>query len=988
MKKFGIYLLAAALAVAGPARAAEAPEEVPEGSAVLILQVGSDWCVAGDAVQRVFESDAFKALLPDTAIRVLYDEMEEPTPEVAERNKALADIVVRTRRFPALTCYTDRHVYAQLDGLPQDITADALAQRIAVATAGKDAAERLFAEGKYGEGFDILARQMGPFHFDALTKGRVAYEEEWKKLSDAGTAEARGWLAHFTMKEGVKTVTNANAFREQKDFAGGRAYIADLRALPAAHLSLSQRQAIEMAEYALWRTETDEAARQKCRGLLEKVLAMGRDTLWGQAALGYLKMGGADIASRPVTRAAVRPRPLVTRAADWQPPRFPLADVTPREGDARAIARYAVLTAVGAAGWDAVAADAAFPAFWAAFSNDQGWMEDFVWSGPSDYPQAFKALLELWYQDDGRWTAPCGRRFMTALALSYPEKDAAWLADVLDAYRATWADGLLQKAALTQPVWQWRYALHQGHRSVNTDDMAAQQRFLSRFVNVPPKEYGGVCWMLDYNAFNCFGETVQGPLYYKPWEVAGEWCRRRYSYFIGGVCGELSKFGCASANAHGVPSCTCGQPGHCAYTYRRPGGTWEIGYGVTYPSRLHLSFWGGDDLWTYVEALEGTFGGTRAADRYLTLATATGGAAAEAFFRKAVAANPRHYNAWRMYGAWLAQNNRPLADYRAMAFDAARALPSRQPLWDVLTPYLTRVVNEQGASALAAEVAALAPLLRQPEAALAEESDFKLIIAAWTGPFAKDTETCLAVARALLDAQYGTRDYFTQTLAWGAETLMDTAARLDAFIAAIEAAVRTGVKGAGAGAALDFNPLIMSASKAGNLAAFRQLAALRDKLAPCREKGRPYPKTDFGGQLLSDAGLLQTSSTSQWDRPEDYPRALDATPAGEYAFHTDKEKAPWALVTLAGPAEVRGLVLVNRSNGSNGGRQTPIAVQVSEDGRAWRTVFADGEARSVYRVDLRAAAPQAKYVKVLREPEAQDNYFHLRKILVYGKKLY
>ena len=93
-------------------------------------------------------------------------------------------------------------------------------------------------------------------------------------------------------------------------------------------------------------------------------------------------------------------------------------------------------------------------------------------------------------------------------------------------------------------------------------------------------------------------------------------------------------------------------------------------------------------------------------------------------------------------------------------------------------------------------------------------------------------------------------------------------------------------------------------------------------------------------------------------------------------------------MTLAGPAEVRGLVLVNRTNGSNGGRQTPIAVQVSEDGRAWRTVFADGEVRATYRVDLRAAAPQAKFIKVLREPEAQDNYFHLRKILVYGKKLY
>ena len=266
---------------------------------------------------------------------------------------------------------------------------------------------------------------------------------------------------------------------------------------------------------------------------------------------------------------------------------------------------------------------------------------------------------------------------------------------------------------------------------------------------------------------------------------------------------------------------------------------------------------------------------------------------------------------------------------------------------------------------------------------MTEEADFKSIIAAWTGPFAKDAEASLAVARALLKAQYGTRDYFTQTLAWGAETLTGTEAGLAAFVAAIEAAVA-----GGGDAKLDFNPMILSVSKAGNLMAFRQLAALRDRLAPCREAGQPYPKEDFGGQLLSDAGLLQTSTTSLWDHPEDYPRALDATPAAEYAFHTDKEKDPWALVTLAGPAEVRGIVLVNRTNGTNGWRQTPIAVQVSEDGSAWRTVFTDAEARAVYRVDLAAAAPHAKFVKVLREPEAQDNYFHLRKILVYGKKLY
>ena len=63
-----ILTTAVALAAAGWAHAAAVPEEVPEGATVLILQVGSDWCVAGDPVQQVFESAAFGKLIPDTAI--------------------------------------------------------------------------------------------------------------------------------------------------------------------------------------------------------------------------------------------------------------------------------------------------------------------------------------------------------------------------------------------------------------------------------------------------------------------------------------------------------------------------------------------------------------------------------------------------------------------------------------------------------------------------------------------------------------------------------------------------------------------------------------------------------------------------------------------------------------------------------------------------------------------------------------------------------
>lgn len=192
----------------------------------------------------------------------------------------------------------------------------------------------------------------------------------------------------------------------------------------------------------------------------------------------------------------------------------------------------------------------------------------------------------------------------------------------------------------------------------------------------------------------------------------------------------------------------------------------------------------------------------------------------------------------------------------------------------------------------------------------------------------------------------------------------------------------------GAKAKLDFAPLILSASKAGNITAFRQLAQLQDRMDPAPKTGRQYPTSDFGATLLSSGGMLQTSSTSQWDKPARYARCIDASPCMDNGFHTDKEKSPWAVVVLPGPADVCGVVLENNSSSSNRARQVPIEVQVSEDGASWQTVFRSDAVDATYRVDLRKAPRRARQVRVCRTPDAADNFFHLGKILVYGRKLY
>jgi hypothetical protein len=243
------------------------------------------------------------------------------------------------------------------------------------------------------------------------------------------------------------------------------------------------------------------------------------------------------------------------------------------------------------------------------------------------------------------------------------------------------------------------------------------------------------------------------------------------------------------------------------------------------------------------------------------------------------------------------------------------------------------------------------------------------------------------VLKAMLAAQCGTPDYFSQVLGWGGGLMMDDKEKSGLFVKII-GDVMSEKAASGQKAKLDFAPLILAASQSGNLDSFRQIASLQDRLEPYTGNGKPHPESDFGGKLVSSEGMLSTSSTSQWDHPENYARGIDATPVSGNIFHTGREKSPWAMVTLRGPTEVRGVLVENNGAGQNRHRQVPIEVEVSEDGETWRNVFRDAEIRPEYRVDLRSLAPRARYVRVRRTADAKEEFFHLNKILVYGKKLY
>ena len=1013
------------------------------GKGMLILQCGSDWCESGEDVRRVFTSPEFRVATGGKYDLAVYDEMENPTPKVKAANAKLENLRVQSMRLPAITCLTDepRRFFAQLENVPFDVTAKSLAEMVQAAAKNKDAALKLFAQGggksamaadALGMGFELLESQVNEFDRIHLYEGPLAWEEQWKHLSEIDVKDRYGWHLRFTMGYGLDLVEKASAMGRYGEPDKWADFEKSLAAIPTNHLSVVQRQCLEILPYAY--AHGSASGSLSVSGsevdMLRRVLAMGRDTVWGQFALGQLSMCGESVERVPAFRAELVSRPEAS--APLAIP-FKLREIEERvaaikpgedgfsDSDKRNIAIYAVLRRIGEQGWDDLKARPGAAKFIREFFGDREWMEDFAWSGPcSDWYNAILALESLCFQDNGRWIdgdGP-GRRFATASALEKPNADEAWLADWLDAYRATALAKRLHKSALTQNVCLWRYAVSQ---IKGFGDLPTQQRTLDKFYNTPYDRVGDAMWLIHYRLHNCFGALFCDPGYYGPWEAAGEWPWCRYAVIVGGVCGQLSSFASGCANAHGIPSVTVGQPGHCAFTYRRSDGLWTIG-NFTDPPTGFYGLWRNSDHWTYNVALEETFVCDREermnADRYLELAHLAETkdrkpATVNRLYRSACSSWPKHYTAWREYSDWIVRANRPLEDHRIYARTALKVLSElRNPLWDLLTPYFQQVASEKGGEALVAELEECAPFIRQGETVMQDEGNFCSAIELWTKPIEEDAALKEKAVVIFATAQYGTRTFFTQTLGWSAPFLFADEGRAKRFMRLLPKLAekfantlrymkgKTNRELADAyknakDAKPDLGFFIATAEKSGNLAAFRQFAAMQDNVGK-PVPGQRFKDRDFSGELLSAEGMLSLSTETLFDTPTRHPSTIDTSLVKDHTFSADsREERPWAMVTLAGPCKLKGVVVVNRHpDRAIRELQIPFDVEISEDNVGWTKVFSADKLMETYRFEFQFGKyPHARYVRVRRRRdmdgrrESKDS-FGLSKILVYGDKLY
>lgn len=139
------------------------------------------------------------------------------------------------------------------------------------------------------------------------------------------------------------------------------------------------------------------------------------------------------------------------------------------------------------------------------------------------------------------------------------------------------------------------------------------------------------------------------------------------------------------------------------------------------------------------------------------------------------------------------------------------------------------------------------------------------------------------------------------------------------------------------------------------------------------------------GRVISEKALVKVSSTCQYDAPETHLNLVRG-PKVPCAFHTNKEKNPYVLLKLPAAADVKGLEILNRGDGS-GFREATLTVSVSEDGKTWKQIWsAEGKAEdrwTVACVDANGQGHKASWIKLETKPEKAD-FFHLSRVTIYG----
>ncbi|MEI7946750.1 MAG: discoidin domain-containing protein [bacterium] len=672
------------------------------------------------------------------------------------------------------------------------------------------------------------------------------------------------------------------------------------------------------------------------------------------------------------------------------------------------LAQYSVIRLCGADKVASIATRDGGTLFLQSFFKDTTWMEAFLASKKTAWPQALENLYLLRRYGTG-WEKPFNQRLATALALQWGKGSPYQLVDRFEHIQRALREGLMHSSFETLDMRELCW-------SVNTHGTAKDYQFLLDDRQTRLRDYLGAHGGIRYVSFNVYGVSVQtGWDYLAPWEhvYGGRFLIHKQ---VGGVCGAVSSYGAATAQAHGIPSTTIGQPGHCAYVVR-VGQEWPVGNSVTWPSSITTPGWDGTSYATLNRLYEPVI---QERERFMVATRLSWLAQVQVeskkgvsdwskTFEQAILVQPTNYGTWLEY-IKLLETIKELPDttWRDLGLRAARTFSAYNDAgWALTRRCLDKALPTMKPADRMSVLLACNKELRQDNWYKPDSFPYDGILN-WQAERMGDPALAVELFGKLLAIHHSDNPnnnfIFGNVMSWGAKRFAGNPKTAPAYAKAMETFFTSNGKDLNKNQiATTLQSSIKMSSQAGDIVSFTLWADMAEKMLPPLKPGDVYlnakqaaafPKIlPFPGDVLSADGMLQTSSAHTDDKPLAYRQLMTGGFGGW--FDTASDKKPWAQVQLLGEGELEGIILVGRYEypaNHKSYKEAPLKISVSLDNKTWTEVASFDKDEIVFRVDLQKRDLKARYVRAERVPVAADakpfERFSLRGFFVYGKKLY
>lgn len=455
-------------------------------------------------------------------------------------------------------------------------------------------------------------------------------------------------------------------------------------------------------------------------------------------------------------------------------------------------------------------------------------------------------------------------------------------------------------------------------------------------INLPWDQYQSACWAATYTDPSRFGDSVQGGAYNMPYSSmsTAETTQRN-----GGVCGALSHLGTFAAMAHGIPSYTVGQPGHCAYAVRPERGSWVGGFGGP-DGGMHTHIFGNRAPESYL-LMESVFGDDEGVARgyresYIARALEDMGEKEKAkeAWKRSLTHSPLHqFFRKELHRLMIDDGITPNDCYEYLmeaiphyvhngfsAVNMSRDLDSViEGMSDKQKCDIYAAMHNVIADTLASWATKCSDIIEQQVASVSD---------------AKAQENLLAQIFAT-HMNSGDGTIFGQVLEWAVATYAGKPTETmfsDAFAkaAAMGSSSGSADEGKAKRMAAAYNKAIFAAEQARSASAFQSLSqAARKQGAQPTAPVKLTRLAEINGKPAK-AALVRLSTTSNYDAPACH---IDIPTLNGGRCHTAKENKPNIIIELPSRQSLAGCI-IRKTNG-NEGRMKKATVSISSDGATW-----------------------------------------------------